>query len=186
MKEIQLYIPKASNGLKKYAATIAEDQLKKLAKYEAAIKAQKTNQSLTPFVPVSERSQALKPIEEPLAANKVELYDPDIFGLEVAARECRFEMIKIVREVRQILQHPCAPDTDMALQVDAVTKDPQVACDPDRTSQYLSPSIFRLLLPVSCLLSICGETGLTSSNLDAKQRSSAYPRRVENYESRPR
>ncbi|KAF7346624.1 Major facilitator superfamily MFS-1 [Mycena sanguinolenta] len=33
------------------------------------------------------------------------------------------------------------------LQVDAVASDPKIACDPSRTCQYLSPAVFRLLIP---------------------------------------
>ncbi|KAI9653011.1 MAG: hypothetical protein M1829_001351 [Trizodia sp. TS-e1964] len=108
---------------------MAKSEAKKNDDYEKDLKSQKTSQDLTALVPVSGRSQVLKTIEKPPPATDVRLYDPDIFDLEVAARDCRFEMIKIVREV------------------DAVTGDPKVACDPYRTSQYLSPSIFRLLLP---------------------------------------
>ncbi|KAK7454021.1 hypothetical protein VKT23_011532 [Stygiomarasmius scandens] len=57
-------------------------------------------------------------------------YKANIFGLEKARRDCRFEMVKIVREV------------------DAVAEDPRVASDPCRTAwQYLNPSVFRMLLP---------------------------------------
>lgn len=38
-------------------------------------------------------------IEEPIPPNKVVPYGGDIFGLDKARRDCRFEMIKIVREV---------------------------------------------------------------------------------------
>ncbi|KAJ6563946.1 hypothetical protein B0H19DRAFT_849774, partial [Mycena capillaripes] len=57
-------------------------------------------------------------------------YPANIFGLDKARRDCRFEMIKIVKEV------------------DAVARDPKVAVDPGRSWQYLSPAMFRLLLPV--------------------------------------
>ncbi|THV02549.1 hypothetical protein K435DRAFT_345614 [Dendrothele bispora CBS 962.96] len=67
--------------------------------------------------------------EPPMPPNKLQPYKASIFGLDKARRDCRFEMIKIIREV------------------DAVAEDPKVACDPDRTWQYLSPSIFRMLLP---------------------------------------
>ncbi|THV02562.1 hypothetical protein K435DRAFT_653134 [Dendrothele bispora CBS 962.96] len=66
--------------------------------------------------------------------NELRPYKANIFGLDKARRDCRFEMIKIVREV------------------DAVAEDPKVACDPDRTWQYLSPSIFRMLLPVRAVV----------------------------------
>ncbi|KAK7435786.1 hypothetical protein VKT23_019484 [Stygiomarasmius scandens] len=67
--------------------------------------------------------------EEPIPPNDLVPYKASIFGLEKARRDCRFEMIKIVREV------------------DAVAEDPRVASDPCRTWQYLSPTIFRMLLP---------------------------------------
>lgn len=100
LNQIQLYIQNASPGLLKYAAEIAAGQVKKEADYKAAIAAQKPSEEDTALVPVTRRSQALNIIEEPLPANKVAVYDPDVFGLELAARDCRFEMIKIVREVR--------------------------------------------------------------------------------------
>ncbi|CAK5273716.1 unnamed protein product [Mycena citricolor] len=68
--------------------------------------------------------------EEPLPPNDLNPYTYTTFSLDKARRDCRFEMIKIVREV------------------DAVAADPKVACDPDRSWQYLSPAVFRILLPV--------------------------------------
>jgi hypothetical protein len=73
-------------------------------------------------------------LEEPLPPNMVEPYPADAFGLDNAARDCRFEMIKIVREVNE------------------VTFDPKVATDPYRNWRYLSPNVFRLLLPVSSFI----------------------------------
>lgn len=70
-------------------------------------------------------------LEEPLPPNKVEPYKADAFGLDKAQRDCRFEMIKIVREVN------------------AVTFDPKVATDPTRNWRFVSPNVFKLLLPVS-------------------------------------
>ncbi|KAJ7822770.1 hypothetical protein B0H13DRAFT_1659452 [Mycena leptocephala] len=69
-------------------------------------------------------------VEVPLPPNVLTPYPANIFGLDKARRDCRFEMIKIVKEV------------------DAVAQDPKVAIDPSRTWQYISPAIFRLLLPV--------------------------------------
>ncbi|WPB03372.1 uncharacterized protein RHO25_008011 [Cercospora beticola] len=66
---------------------------------------------------------------QPLEPNEVKVYEPDLYGLDQAHTDCRFEMIKIVREV------------------DAVTFDPKVAIDPDRKHVFLSPAIFRLLVP---------------------------------------
>ncbi|KAJ7314681.1 hypothetical protein DFH08DRAFT_716451 [Mycena albidolilacea] len=68
-----------------------------------------------------------EPIEEPLLPNALTLYPAIIFGLDKARRDCRFEMIKIVKEV------------------DAVTHDPKVAIN---LSCNLSPAVFHLLLPV--------------------------------------
>ncbi|KAJ7847168.1 hypothetical protein B0H13DRAFT_2238801 [Mycena leptocephala] len=73
--------------------------------------------------------QVCEPVEAPLPPNVLTPYPANIFGLDKARRDCRFEMIKIVKEV------------------DAVAQDPKVAIDPSRTWQYISPAIFRLLLP---------------------------------------
>lgn len=94
--------------MKKYAAIIAENQLKKEAEYKALVESQKAGSELGALIPVSKRAQALKPTEKPLPANPVQLYDPDVFGLEVAASDCRFEMIKLVREVCQHIQGQCS------------------------------------------------------------------------------
>ncbi|KDQ06256.1 hypothetical protein BOTBODRAFT_121779 [Botryobasidium botryosum FD-172 SS1] len=72
----------------------------------------------------------------PLPPNDLAPYKPTIFGLDKARRDCRFEMIKIVKEV------------------DAVADDPKIAIDPDRSFQYLSPATFRMLLPVSARLAL--------------------------------
>ncbi|KAF8212688.1 hypothetical protein K438DRAFT_1662231 [Mycena galopus ATCC 62051] len=77
--------------------------------------------------PVVPAQQAL--LEAPIPPNDLVPYKGTQFGLDKARRDCRFEMIKIVREV------------------DAVAVDPKVACDPSRTWQYLSPTVFRMLLP---------------------------------------
>ncbi|KAF7317696.1 hypothetical protein MKEN_00857300 [Mycena kentingensis (nom. inval.)] len=71
----------------------------------------------------------------PMPPNELKPYNATIFGLDKARRDCRFEMIKIVREV------------------DAVADDPQVACDPTRLYQYLSPAVFRMLVPTVTNLS---------------------------------
>jgi len=39
------------------------------------------------------------PPEAPLSPNSLKFYKPTVFGLDKARRDCRFEMIKIVREV---------------------------------------------------------------------------------------
>lgn len=38
-------------------------------------------------------------LEPPMQPNKLQAYPADLFGLDEAKRDCRFEMIKIVREV---------------------------------------------------------------------------------------
>ncbi|CVL12395.1 uncharacterized protein FPRN_03601 [Fusarium proliferatum] len=68
-------------------------------------------------------------LEEPLLPNRLEAYAGDLFGLDLAKRDCRLEMIKIVKEVSE------------------VTRDPQVAADPFRVCRYVAPSIFRRLVP---------------------------------------
>lgn len=70
-----------------------------------------------------------KRLEAPLKPNPVKPYNASLFGLDSARTACRFEMIKIVREV------------------DAVTADPKVAIDSDRVNEFLNPCIFRLLVP---------------------------------------
>lgn len=48
------------------------------------------------------REQSLVTLEEPLTPNLLEPYAADIFGLDKAKADCRFEMIKIVREVSHV------------------------------------------------------------------------------------
>ncbi|GAO18648.1 uncharacterized protein UV8b_03395 [Ustilaginoidea virens] len=57
-------------------------------------------------------------------------YEPDDHGLEKARKDCRLEMIKIVKEV------------------DAVIENPSLALDNSRDAGFLNPSIFRKLLPI--------------------------------------
>jgi hypothetical protein len=47
--------------------------------------------------------QACEPVEAPLPPNVLTPYPANIFGLDKARRDCRFEMIKIVKEVRNSL-----------------------------------------------------------------------------------
>lgn len=76
-------------------------------------------------------TETRKQLEPPIKPNNMIPYNNSLYGLEQAKRDCRFEMIKIVREV------------------DAVSDDPKVAVATDRNYQYLSPVIFRQLLPSS-------------------------------------
>ncbi|KAK3380771.1 hypothetical protein B0T24DRAFT_664692 [Lasiosphaeria ovina] len=102
-----------------YGKSVKEDYDKRIAKYndfKAAIaKSPQYNNQIS--------------LEEPLPPNEVQPYLADTFGLDKASRDCRFEMIKIVREVND------------------VTADPKVATDPYRSWRYLSPNVFRMLLP---------------------------------------
>ncbi|KAJ3545184.1 hypothetical protein NM208_g2634 [Fusarium decemcellulare] len=77
----------------------------------------------------SQNKKDHRKISKPLPPNQLITYPASVYGLDQAQRDCRFEMIKIVREV------------------DAVTEDPQVAVDPTRNNQFLSPIIFRQLIP---------------------------------------
>lgn len=98
--ELELFVQKTSESLTNYAKEAKTEQEAKEKHYDALLKAREAdqkNQALVPYM--GTRSQALAPIEKPLPSNKVQLYGPDIFGLELASRDCRFEMIKIVREV---------------------------------------------------------------------------------------
>jgi phage terminase Nu1 subunit (DNA packaging protein) len=98
-QELVLVKQKGSDGLTKYRTEMTDAQTKKKEHYVAAVKKQKELDDAKALVPYSGTLKAVVVIEEPLPANEVNLYDPDIFGLDIAARDCRFEMIKIVREV---------------------------------------------------------------------------------------
>ncbi|KAG2421935.1 hypothetical protein HFD88_005911 [Aspergillus terreus] len=63
------------------------------------------------------------------------VYKPTLGNLERARRHCRLQMIRIVQEV------------------DAVSDDPKIATDPNRVGQFLSPVLFRQLLPEIAALS---------------------------------
>ncbi|EXL96786.1 hypothetical protein ACKRZS_005818 [Fusarium odoratissimum] len=56
-------------------------------------------------------------------------YEPDEFGLEKARKDCRLEMLKIVKEVDEVIANP------------------MLALDPERDLQYTNPTFFRRLLP---------------------------------------
>ncbi|KAF7344156.1 hypothetical protein MVEN_01705800 [Mycena venus] len=110
-----------------------------------------TSSQIVPVTPLEDGSTVTQKVvkvesrgllEAPLPPNPLKPYPATIFGLDKARRDCRFEMIKIVKEV------------------DAVAHDPKVAIDPSRTWQYLSPAIFRVLLP-------------SVHNLDAEKRAAA-------------
>ncbi|KKY14619.1 hypothetical protein UCRPC4_g06666 [Phaeomoniella chlamydospora] len=88
-----------NNSLTAYAndfSTAYSDQLKL---YEDSKKPQKDDAQIIEVYGSTETTK--KVMEKPLPPNKVAAYDPDIFGLDKAKRDCRFEMIKIVRETKE-------------------------------------------------------------------------------------
>ena len=72
-----------------YADNFNTDYSKRLDKFKEAEKS----------LIATARGQAQIILEEPLPPSSMEPFDADIFGLEKAKVNCRFEMIKIVREV---------------------------------------------------------------------------------------
>lgn len=79
----------SNQNLVVYGKNFSEDYNKRVEKFHNAEKA----------LVATARGQAQVTLEEPLPPNLVEPYVADIFGLEKAKADCRFEMIKIVREV---------------------------------------------------------------------------------------
>ncbi|KAF4466989.1 hypothetical protein FALBO_6138 [Fusarium albosuccineum] len=116
--QITIHELEEPDGLPSYRRSFQEtyDVLKKL--YDKSLALHQTDARLYP-----------QTLEEPLPPNKLEVYPADLFGLDLAKRDCRLEMIKIVREVSE------------------VTRDPKVAADPLRMCRYVAPSIFRRLVP---------------------------------------
>lgn len=102
------------------------DQLK--ADYDLLLTTYNTD--LEAYNKATDKTDRKKPVK-PNRPNACQRYQPDIFGLDKAKNDCRLEMIKIVQEV------------------DLITYSPIVAVDPDRKPQFLSPAIFRMLLPIS-------------------------------------
>ncbi|KAF7341631.1 hypothetical protein MSAN_02060600 [Mycena sanguinolenta] len=130
----------AKNALPEFAELQAESKAyydKQVAEYQQQQQALQAAPPTTdpaadpnaaqPPAPVVPAQRTL--LEAPMPPNNIVPYKGSQFGLDAARRDCRFEMIKIVREV------------------DAVAADPRVACDPSRTWQYLSPAVFHMLLP---------------------------------------
>ncbi|KAJ7132376.1 hypothetical protein C8R44DRAFT_773923 [Mycena epipterygia] len=76
-----------------------------------------------------EDQQSLDQSGPSMPHNNLVPYGGSVLGLDNAMRNCRLEMVKIVREM------------------DKVAEDPKVACDPMRACRYLSPIVFRMLLP---------------------------------------
>ncbi|KAJ7797131.1 hypothetical protein B0H13DRAFT_1674612 [Mycena leptocephala] len=122
--------------LSEMAAEAKKHYVAQMDRYQKSLPGPGTeSQALTLIVPATPSEEKTEngwsdSVEAPLPPNVLTPYPANIFGLDKARRDCRFEMIKIVKEV------------------DAVAHDPKVAIEPSRTWQYLSPAIFRLLLPV--------------------------------------
>ncbi|KAJ5294392.1 hypothetical protein N7508_009213 [Penicillium antarcticum] len=108
-------------GMKAYAESFDADYKERLTQYNGVVKTIEANREAYKGVTV----------EKPLPPNEVVPYRGDLFDLDKARRDCRFEMIKIVREVNE------------------VTVNPQIATDPNRNWRYLSPNIFKLLVPTT-------------------------------------
>ncbi|KJK61895.1 hypothetical protein P875_00086561 [Aspergillus parasiticus SU-1] len=77
-----------------------------------------------------------------------EEYAATLVGLEKARRDCRSQMIRIVKEVSPVMIDTVTDAKVLTLQVDAVADDPKVAIDFNRVGIYLSPLLFRQLLPI--------------------------------------
>ncbi|MCJ1398739.1 hypothetical protein MMC11_001940 [Xylographa trunciseda] len=119
-------VPLPAAELAAYAKTLEDHYQSKLAKAKAVPSA--GGESIDGFEQVVDLG-GVNGNEELNKPNPCVQYAPDLLGLDKARQECRFEMIKIVQEV------------------DAVTANPLVAIEPSRSCNYLSPLIFRMLLP---------------------------------------
>ncbi|KAF7324485.1 Major facilitator superfamily MFS-1 [Mycena kentingensis (nom. inval.)] len=124
-KEIARGIRQALLGVEQEQVTLKAQPTKEEFKTRAAKAMEDYNKRLQAY-------QASPPAgsSPPMPPNAIKPYDPSIFGLEEASTDCRFEMIKIVREV------------------DAVAQDPRIAAQ-NRPYQYLQPMVFRMLVPIA-------------------------------------
>ena len=99
--------------------------------------ASKSSPKLIAFSPPS--------IEEPFA--------PDIEGLEEARLRCRFMMNRIIQEVSCLeLYCKLCPDQCTLFKIDNISIKPEIATDETRQAPYLSPFLFKMLLPLGVLL----------------------------------
>ena len=128
------------DGLASYRDAFKQSYEERMEAFREAEKDAKKN-------PRQYRDLVLQP---PMPPNDLRAYPADLYGLDHAKRDCRFEMIKIVREVSisSMKQNTVLIRFE---QVKAVSLDPQIATDPTRIWQYVAPSIFRRLVPVSTL-----------------------------------
>lgn len=77
-------------GLAAYRDSFAQSYKARMDSYNEAAKAAAAE-------PEKYRGITLEP---PMPSNPLHAYSADLYGLDQAKRDCRFEMIKIVREVR--------------------------------------------------------------------------------------
>ncbi|EXL90985.1 hypothetical protein NOF04DRAFT_18301 [Fusarium oxysporum II5] len=97
--EIRLFTREALTIPKDFDEDMKKDQENKERHYNERVKAREEAENAAALAPYTlNKTRDDKPIEKPLPINKFEPYKADIFGLEKAAHDCRFEMIKIVRE----------------------------------------------------------------------------------------
>ncbi|CAI7660111.1 unnamed protein product [Penicillium glandicola] len=133
-------------GMKDYALSFKTDHQKRMEQYTGVVKAIKANPEAYKGVTV----------EEPLPPTELVPYKGDFFALDTARRDCRFEMIKIVREVNE------------------VTVNPQISTDPNRNWRYLSPNIFKLLVPSA------GPLGKTKSKAELEKEKQELENQLKN------
>ncbi|KAH7183717.1 hypothetical protein BKA60DRAFT_475268 [Fusarium oxysporum] len=97
--EIRLFTREALTIPKDFDEDMKKDYKNKESHYNERVKAREEAENVAALAPYTlNKTRDHKPIEKPLPINKFEPYKADIFGLEKAAHDCRFEMIKIVRE----------------------------------------------------------------------------------------
>ncbi|KAL7764027.1 hypothetical protein ACKLNR_005172 [Fusarium oxysporum f. sp. zingiberi] len=97
--EIRLFTREALTIPKDFDEDMKKDYKNKESHYNERVKAREEAENAAALAPYTlNKTRDHKPIEKPLPINKFEPYKADIFGLEKAAHDCRFEMIKIVRE----------------------------------------------------------------------------------------
>lgn len=138
-------------GISSLEARESNEDLEEVGKQAKADYEQRLQRYKSVMDQKTARNHVATPVDvdgEPLEPNKVIPYKANVFGLDQAKRDCRFEMIKIVREVSSDIRSLSCFPRILTFQVDAVTMNPEVAVDTRRTWQYLSPIIFRRLLPV--------------------------------------
>jgi hypothetical protein len=82
-----------------------------------------------------------------------EPFPPTIAGLEEARLTCRFMLNRIVQEV---IYRALTSELNFAnrsfLQIDNITIKPEIATDEKRQPPYLSPFLFKMLLPLGVVI----------------------------------